>query len=728
MTRCAQIVCALLLLTANAVGLPSESLLQLSAARDEFVRGSSVRALVTLERAIQIATTADDEAAARAYRIQAVTTLGLARDGEADATRLLDLLRGKVLSRATARTVAMRLISWHRTCADLPAAPRERHLSAVEECLELASALSTIPAERGEILELRSYSHAVAGRFEDAWSDLSAAESIYDETNDVIAVGRCHRRAAFVAYLEGEPREALARLERARPLIPRGADGRADLTELRTHEVIRALASLDAGDFAGAERAVAAYIACSAELLEGLPWVHVLQTHRISEPTSAAILGALHRYATNRPAELHRVHDLATAVVEGASARLLRVALGRKLAAEDGRIGRARAIPPEVVVVRFHEALDERTSRRELLRFATRDGEVSFESIGDSVAIDAELTAWFDECLSNRALSMAPDVYAARTRALTRKLLGPVVDWLTARERPCRRLVVITDGLLSRLPFDALVVGDEKSGPDYAGLDYLVRHASIVHLPALSVLDALPSPPTGTHALVILDPELEEARPRLRFTAVEKRALLENHPGAVVIEGAAATEPNVVAAIAREQAGWLHLACHAEPDGTLRNTALLRLARDDAATGEDGDGVLTAGEIFTLPLFPGARVVLSACNTALGDYVRGEGILGLWRAFLTAGASCVVSTIRDVDDRCVATFMARFHAAAVTGIPLAEAARAAALDWLDGSARPRFPRGSAIQDGAHPFLWANYICIGDDGGALPERRSRADLK
>ena len=69
--------------------------------------------------------------------------------------------------------------------------------------------------------------------------------------------------------------------------------------------------------------------------------------------------------------------------------------------------------------------------------------------------------------------------------------------------------------------------------------------------------------------------------------------------------------------------------------------------------------------------------------------------------------------------------MAGFYASAAAGAPLADAARLASLAWLDGpdgtgsSIRPTYPRGSKVIDPAHPLLWANYACLGDDGGPLP---------
>ncbi|MFG0315884.1 MAG: CHAT domain-containing protein, partial [Planctomycetota bacterium JB042] len=124
-------------------------------------------------------------------------------------------------------------------------------------------------------------------------------------------------------------------------------------------------------------------------------------------------------------------------------------------------------------------------------------------------------------------------------------------------------------------------------------------------------------------------------------------------------------------------------------------------------------------QVVRLPLTPGARVVLSGCRTASGVALPGEGVQALWRAFLVARASFVLSTLRPVDDRSAAHWMMAFHSAAADGLPLAEAARHASLGWVEGRSRPSFPRGHSVTDEAHPYLWAAWTCVGHDGGPLP---------
>jgi CHAT domain-containing protein len=94
-------------------------------------------------------------------------------------------------------------------------------------------------------------------------------------------------------------------------------------------------------------------------------------------------------------------------------------------------------------------------------------------------------------------------------------------------------------------------------------------------------------------------------------------------------------------------------------------------------------------------------VTLSACETALGRQVRGEGVIGLPHAFLSAGARAVVVTLWRVRDRAAADFMREFYAAVATGTPPADALRGVRQRWI-GSGDRR----------AVPEAWAAFVLMG----------------
>ena len=104
-------------------------------------------------------------------------------------------------------------------------------------------------------------------------------------------------------------------------------------------------------------------------------------------------------------------------------------------------------------------------------------------------------------------------------------------------------------------------------------------------------------------------------------------------------------------------------------------------------------------------------VVLSACETGLGRLQEGEGIVGLTRAFLYAGASTVVVSLWKVEDQSTGLLMERFHRRLKQGESKAEALRQAKLDILQATINLKAL--GIPQSLAPPFYWAPFILVGD---------------
>ena len=103
----------------------------------------------------------------------------------------------------------------------------------------------------------------------------------------------------------------------------------------------------------------------------------------------------------------------------------------------------------------------------------------------------------------------------------------------------------------------------------------------------------------------------------------------------------------------------VHFATHGILDATRPERSGLVLSLVDA-DGRPRDGVLRLNDIFGMSL-SAELVVLSGCETGLGRQVRGEGLVGLTRAFMYAGAPRVVSSLWRVDDQATAQLMTRFY-------------------------------------------------------------------
>jgi CHAT domain-containing protein/tetratricopeptide (TPR) repeat protein len=134
--------------------------------------------------------------------------------------------------------------------------------------------------------------------------------------------------------------------------------------------------------------------------------------------------------------------------------------------------------------------------------------------------------------------------------------------------------------------------------------------------------------------------------------------------------------------------------------------ALAGANRRTAVDAERDDGILTAEEVTAVNLAGVEWAVLSACNTGVGDWVAGEGVLGLRRAFEMAGARTVIMSLWPVGDASTASWMAHLYRQRfVARAPTLDAVRAASLALL----RDARSRGAST----HPARWAGFIAAGD---------------
>ncbi|WP_437969089.1 CHAT domain-containing protein [Sorangium sp. So ce260] len=357
------------------------------------------------------------------------------------------------------------------------------------------------------------------------------------------------------------------------------------------------------------------------------------------------------------------------------------------------------------------------------------DGRIAWADLGEAASVDARAADL------RRAFAQPHRDPQRPARALDERVMQP----LRALLGGARWLFLSPDGELNLVPFGALV--DEHGR-------YLLEHGSFTYL--TSGRDLLRShhhdprrAEPGLPALIVGAPEFGSATRHARFRreapadaaphrrSIDMRALLfpalpgtlpevtsiaQWFPGATVLTGLDAAEEALKAAA---HPRILHLATHGFflPDmdhatGAAGENPLLRsgLALASANRPHDGpeDGVLTALEASALDLYGTQLVVLSACETGLGEVKRSDGVYGLRRALVLAGAETQVMSLWKIQDRETRNLMASYYEKLAAGGGRVEAMRQAQLEMRS---RP---------ETAHPFYWAAFIVSGD-GTALDGR-------
>jgi len=331
-----------------------------------------------------------------------------------------------------------------------------------------------------------------------------------------------------------------------------------------------------------------------------------------------------------------------------------------------------------------------------------------------------------------------PVTYAAAANKLYKIIVEPAAPIISGK-----RLLVVPDGALNYVPFEALVA--KTGGANYGDLAYLVKTNELSYAPSASVIALIRQQGGRTRSggiLLVADPVFDAADPRAPRTAanaVQTAGSLTLASAIADVTGSATSnssstglqlarlsgtriEAQQISQLTRASGGqssaWLdleasesniktrnakqyrvvHIATHGLLDAERPQFTGLVLSLVGNANGDDG--FLRTDEIFNLRL-GSPLVMLSACETGLGKQVKGEGVIGLTRAFMYAGAPTVGVSLWSVADRSTATLMTDFYKRLLAGVPPSTAMRAAQQQMIAGK------RYSA------PFYWAAFVLNGE---------------
>lgn len=321
-----------------------------------------------------------------------------------------------------------------------------------------------------------------------------------------------------------------------------------------------------------------------------------------------------------------------------------------------------------------------------------------------------ETVGSFRNLLQNSSSDLG--LLTSRAKGLYDLLIGPA----EARIAPAKRILVLANGPLHTLPFAALVRKDRYlvewkpvhsvlSATVYAELRRARReHPEPTHTELVAFGDPI-------YPLLPKDRDTAPAATLEILTAVRRGLSLEPIPiTRNEVESIASLYPRARKYLGREateerakavgtQARLLHFACHGLLDERFPlDSALALTVPERPAEGQD-NGLLQAWEIFESVRLDADLVTLSACDTALGKEIGGEGLVGLTRAFQYAGAHSVLASLWSVSDDSTADLMKRFYGHLRAGKTKDAALQAAQIEM--------------IRKSSHPFHWAAFQLAGD---------------
>ncbi|MEQ8705112.1 MAG: CHAT domain-containing protein [Phaeodactylibacter sp.] len=295
--------------------------------------------------------------------------------------------------------------------------------------------------------------------------------------------------------------------------------------------------------------------------------------------------------------------------------------------------------------------------------------------------------------------------YAKSAHWLYQQLLEPVDSLLPFR------LLIVPDNCVAYLPFDVLLKATPDPETPFNEYPYLIQSHQVSY--AYSPYDFVRQGGSNRHdrsAILGFAPSFSDSRAAEATVSQRRREfgpLMANQEevnrisdffSAKTLEADAATKAAFLKQAPKYQV--LHLATHAKANDKKGEYSYLCFSEIPGDTAMSHR--LYARELYLMNL-SADMVVLSACETGLGELSKGEGVISLSQAFSKAGARSLITTLWRVSDQASADLMSSFYEQLHTGITKDAALRNAKLDYIH--------RASA--KAAHPFFWAGYVAQGD---------------
>lgn len=433
------------------------------------------------------------------------------------------------------------------------------------------------------------------------------------------------------------------------------------------------------------------------------------------------------------------------------------------------RVRRALPAGAALVEIMSHRTLNPRAkTEKELFGAARyvayvlrREGEPTSVDLGEAAPIE-RACARFRAALSDPRRAEVKQV----ARSLDEMVMRPVRKLLDG----ARTVFISPDGALNLIPFGALVDEQQRYLVESLSITYLTSGRDLLRLQTQAhsrqgpVVIANPAFDQAVTTTNQPDQPASDARGRrsvnfaeLKFSSLPGTAGEASAFKSILTDAQFLTEAGATEAALKQVTGpaILHIATHgfflsdqhseaadaeglsfgggqqrARGENPLLRSGLALAGANKRQSGGGEDGILTALEAAGLDLWGTKLVVLSACETGVGEATSGEGVYGLRRALVLAGAESQLMSLWQVSDAATRDLMVEYYKRLRANEERSEALRQVQLKLLKGGpqTRPAARRGPGAgkrgiggglgpmiqpNDRSHPFFWAGFIPVGD---------------
>ncbi len=298
---------------------------------------------------------------------------------------------------------------------------------------------------------------------------------------------------------------------------------------------------------------------------------------------------------------------------------------------------------------------------------------------------------------SSAELNQNLEKYVSSSYALYQFLIKPVENLLA------ERLLIIPDEELGFISFGALLSDYPEQANGLKTHPYLIRDYSISYNYSIRLFKEMieRTGRKGLQPYLGLAPEFEKGNENglypLKFNGQEIQGITKLVGGKGIYD-AEASKSRFLELQSRYKI--VHLATHGKANSASGDYSFLAFSETPEAKGEEA--LLYVREIYNMAT-NAEMVMLSACETSVGELLKGEGIASIARSFSYAGAQSLMATQWSVDDKATHDLVQLFFEKIKQGLSKDKAMQAAMLDFLDTNGLAK----------AHPYFWASFVPIGN---------------